>query len=98
MTAIRPPLFDSPSTRGLYDERSRVLWAVDSFISLVPGEVYDREDVPDDLFEQSFDVHNSWNTPWMEWVDPTLFARHLATTATLDIDVIARRARPHPSR
>jgi flavorubredoxin len=89
LTAVRPPLFDSPSTRGLYDNTSRVLWAVDSFIALVPGEVYERSDVPDDLFEPSFDVHNSWNTPWMEWVDPGRFAEHLATTASLDIECIA---------
>jgi flavorubredoxin len=89
LTAVRPPLFDSPSTRGLYDHTSRVLWAVDSFIALVPGEVYERDDVPDDLHEESFDAHNSWNTPWMEWVEPGRFAAHLATTAALDVEVVA---------
>ncbi|MEX1253510.1 MAG: MBL fold metallo-hydrolase, partial [Dehalococcoidia bacterium] len=31
LTAITPPLFDSPITRGLYDDRTGVYWAVDSF-------------------------------------------------------------------
>jgi flavorubredoxin len=28
---IVPPIFDGPTTRALFDERSEVLWAVDSF-------------------------------------------------------------------
>ncbi len=40
LTAIRPPMFDSPATRGLYDDSTRLLWAVDSFGTLFPGAVW----------------------------------------------------------
>jgi flavorubredoxin len=89
LTAVRPPLFDSPATRGLYDATTQLLWAVDSFMALVPDEIYDRADVPDNLYEESFAIHNSWNTPWLQWVDRRRFERHLATTATLELDLVA---------
>ena len=89
LTAVGPPLFDSPPTRGLHDSRTGVLWAVDSFASLVPGEVYEAADVPPDLYDQSFAVLNSWNTPWLEWVDPERFASHVRAAASLPVEVVA---------
>jgi flavorubredoxin len=89
LTAVRPPLFDSPSTRGLHDSRTGVLWAVDSFASLVPGAVYEAGDVPADLYDQSFAVLNSWNTPWLEWVDRERFASHVRAAASLPVEVVA---------
>jgi flavorubredoxin len=85
---VRPPMFDSPTTRGLYDPKDRLLWAVDSFGALFPGATYDVEDIPADLYDGSFAALNSWNTPWLEWVDRDRYAAHVATTATLDLDVV----------
>ena len=35
--AVRPPLYDSPTTRGLFDETTGVYWAVDSFACPMAG-------------------------------------------------------------
>ena len=40
-TCVRPPTFDSPTTRALHDSATNVLWAADSFGALFPGDVYD---------------------------------------------------------
>jgi flavorubredoxin len=89
LTAVRPPMFDSPATRGFFDSSSRVLWAADSFGALVPGDVHEAADVPSDLWEQSFASLNSWNTPWLEWVDADRFAAHVAVTQALAPSAIA---------
>ena len=89
LTLVRPPLFDSPATRGLFDGATGVLWAVDSFGALVPGEVYEADDVPTDLYDESFALLNSWNTPWLESVDRARFAAHVAETASLPLQVVA---------
>lgn len=34
---VLPPIFDGPATRGLLDERTGVLWAVDSFGAARPA-------------------------------------------------------------
>lgn len=85
---VRPPLFDSPATRGLYDPTTRVLWAVDTFGALVQGAVLEADDADPRLYEQSFEAMNQWNTPWLEWVDPQRFAHHLDQTATLALDAV----------
>ena len=63
LTVVRPPLFDSPSSRGFVDSATGVFWAVDSFGALFPGETYEAADVPDELYTESFRALNSWNTP-----------------------------------
>jgi flavorubredoxin len=89
LTAVRPPMFDSPATRGLFDSTTGLLWAADSFGTLMPGEVYEAADIPVELYEASFAALNSWNTPWLEWVDPARFAALVDSTAALPIDVVA---------
>jgi flavorubredoxin len=82
-------MFDSPATRGFYDSSSRVLWAADSFGAMVQGDVHEADDVPSDLWGASFAMMNSWNTPWMEWLDRDRFAAHVQTTASLPCAAIA---------
>ena len=89
LTAVRPPMFDSPATRGLYDSSTGLLWAVDSFGSFFPGEVYEAADVPAEIYDGSFGVLNAWNTPWLEWIDAERFAAHVRATASLPLDVVA---------
>jgi flavorubredoxin len=50
---FRPPIFDGPTTRGLYDEKTGVMWAVDSFAALTTGEVYEAPDLPSELYDES---------------------------------------------
>ena len=86
---VRPPTFDSPATRGVYDTSTRLLWGADAFGALTQGEVYDAVDVPADLYDQSFAALNTWNTPWLEWTDRDRFASHVQASAALDLDVVA---------
>ncbi len=92
--AVRPPMFDSPATRGLFDPSTGLLWAADSFGTFFPGEVYDADDIPADLYDATFDLLNGWNTPWLEWVDPDRYRcprhRHRRPAAG------RRRQRPRP--
>ncbi|MCU1377104.1 MAG: putative flavodoxin [Acidimicrobiales bacterium] len=89
LTAVRPPVFDSPATRGLHDSATGLLWAADAFGALVQGEIYDADDVDPALYDQSFAMFNSWNTPWLEWVDVDRFAAHVQTTLDLPLELVA---------
>jgi flavorubredoxin len=86
---VRPPLFDSPATRGLFDPTTRTLWAVDTFGALVQGAVFEADDADPELYAESFRVFNQWNTPWLAWLDRGRFEQHLATSASLDAAVVA---------
>lgn len=74
---FRPPIFDGPTTRGLYDERTGVMWAVDSFAALTVGAVDEASDIPRDLYDGSFELFNSLVSPWHAWLDPIVYGRHV---------------------
>jgi flavorubredoxin len=86
---VRPPMFDSPTTRALYDHSTGMLWVADSFGSLFPSAVYDANDVPDDLYDFSFTMLNTWNTPWLEWVDVERYTAHVRQSWSLAPSVVA---------
>jgi flavorubredoxin len=86
---VLPPIFDGPTTRALLDERSRILWAVDSFAAFSPGPVYERADTPDELFIESFSLLNSLVSPWHQWLDPIPYGRHVGALEALAPTAIA---------
>jgi flavorubredoxin len=86
---VVPPIFDGPTTRALYDERTGVLWAVDSFAALTTGAVHEVAEVPRDLYEDSFQLFNSLISPWHQWLDPVAYNRHVDTVEALRPEVVA---------
>jgi flavorubredoxin len=86
---VIPPIFDGPTTRALYDESTGVLWAVDSFAALTTGAVHQPEEVPKDLYDESFRLFNSLISPWHQWLDPVAYNRHVDTVEGLRPEVVA---------
>ncbi len=75
LAAIRPPVYDSPATRGLLDTKTGVYWAADAFAAPVPGGpgVTPIDDVADADPNAWFDgmvmfgLHGL--SPWLRLVD-----------------------------
>jgi hypothetical protein len=89
LVAVRPPVYDSPTTRGLFDTRSGVYWASDAFCAAVPHPVDDVNELDRDFFVQSFlDLHGTLS-PWTEWLDPTRYQAHLDRIAALGARSVA---------
>jgi flavorubredoxin len=86
---VVPPIFDGPTTRGLYDEKTAVLWAVDSFCALTPGAVHEAADIPGDLFDETFTLLNSLTSPWHQWLDPVRYRRHVDSVEGLGLAAVA---------
>ena len=84
-----PPIFDGPATRGLYDDKTGVLWAVDTFAALTTGAVHRPEDLPKDLYEDSFMLFNSMVSPWHQFLDPVRYNRHVDTVEALRPTAVA---------
>ena len=81
---VVPPIFDGPTTRALFDERSRVLWSVDSFAALTPGALHEHGDMPPDLYDETFRAINSFVSPWHQWLDPVKYGRHVDELARMN--------------
>lgn len=90
MSVLRPPLYDSPTSRGLFDAETGVLWAADAFATPVPGgpgatalpeyvSELDREFWSHGL---TMFAHHAL-APWLRLVDRDLFAAEVQRTADL---------------
>jgi flavorubredoxin len=86
---FKPPIFDGPTTRGLYDERTGVMWAVDSFAALTTGAVYDVADLPGEMYDETFRLFNSMVSPWHQWLSADIYGRHVDSVEAIGATTIA---------
>ena len=88
---FRPPIFDGPTTRGLYDASTATMWIVDSFASMVTGPegLHDAADVPVDLYDETFRAFNSLISPWHQWLDPVAYRRHVDEVEAMGVLTVA---------
>ncbi len=89
LSAITPPLFDSPITRGLYDDRTGVYWGVDSWATPLPGPMDDISQLDATAWKDGVEMFNRLNSPWFKLLDQDKFERHVDTVQRLDIEVLA---------
>jgi flavorubredoxin len=89
LTAVLPPLFDSPVTRGLYDDRTGVYWAADSWAVPLPGPMDDVSELDPAAWQAGVEMFNTWNCPWCKMVDQAKYDQHVDRVQNLDIEVIA---------
>ena len=83
LVAVTPPIFDSPTTRGLFDASTGVYWAVDSFGCPVSHEVRNINELDTDYWREGFLVFQRMVSPWHQWLDQTKFATHVGAVRRL---------------
>jgi flavorubredoxin len=86
--AVRPPVFDSPTTRGLFDPLSGVYWAADAFASMVTPGVSSADDLDPAFWEATFMEMNRQIAPWHHLVDDDKFAHLLQRLAAMPATTI----------
>src|SRR3990172_8385177 len=74
-TPLTPPLFYSPVTRGLYDDRTGVYLAVDSFATPLPGPMNDITQLDAAAWQGGVEMFNRLNSPWFKLLDPDKYER-----------------------
>ena len=83
LVAVRPPLFDSPATNAIYDPKSGVLFAADSFGAYVPAPAEEVGDIPAQDYAQGFYTLNRTFFPWFELIDPAKFEKFVGAIRVL---------------
>ena len=89
LTTITPPLFDSPVTRGLYDDRTELYWAVDSFATPLPGPMNDMSQIDSGAWKFGLEFFNRLNSPWFKMLDAGKYEQHVDRLQSLDLQVVA---------
>ncbi|MEO8696318.1 MAG: MBL fold metallo-hydrolase [Acidimicrobiales bacterium] len=81
--AVRPPIFDSPTTRGLFDPTTGVYWASDSFATPMLAPITDVRDLDHDFWIDGMKMFNQYVSPWLELVDDARFQATVQRVADL---------------
>jgi flavorubredoxin len=88
--AIRPPLYDSPTTRGLFDPVTGVYWASDTFATPLPDPSHGIADLDPEFWQQGMTLFAYGALcPWLSLVDDAKFGRVVDSIQALDIKTIA---------
>lgn len=87
--AVRPPVYDSPTTRGLFDPTTGVYWGSDSFATpmLQPTTTIDALDRG--FWHEGFAMFAHYVSPWAAMADDAKFAQTIRRVEELDITTIA---------
>jgi flavorubredoxin len=77
LTAVRPPIFDNPTTISLYDKKSEALFSADFFGAIIPSPANDVADLAESDLDQGMIGWGSADSPWIHMVEPGRFAKAL---------------------
>jgi len=75
VTAIRPPLYDSSATHGLWDPKSDVYFSADCFGVVTSDTVQFSDELDDSDFEDGYFWMNRANHIWFQHVKPEAIAQ-----------------------
>ena len=88
--AVRPPVFDSPTTRGLFDPTTGVYWAVDTFATPLPDPGMAIADLDQEFWQFGLTLFAFGAvSPWLAMLDHDKYGRFVDTVQGLDITTIA---------
>jgi len=86
---VRPPVYDSGTTRGLFDPTTRVYWGSDSFASPMPVPVRHVGEIDRDAWVPGIHTFAQYISPWLAVVDDVKFQRTVDRIAALRPQVLA---------
>ena len=73
LLAIRPPVFDSPTTRGLFDPTTGVYWASDCFATPMLTAARNVAEIDAEFWAEGMTMFNRYVSPWLELIDDAKF-------------------------
>ena len=86
---VRPPVYDSPTTRGLFDPSTGVYWASDAFATPMPTPVRDVADIDLDVWTEGMATFNQYISPWLLLADERRYLQTVERVASLGPTAIA---------
>jgi flavorubredoxin len=89
LVAVQPPIFDNPTSRALFDERTGLLWGVDTFATNLPFHCESSDDLSAQQFSEGQAFGGCLVGAWHQWLDETKFHRAVSRVQALPINVIA---------
>jgi flavorubredoxin len=86
---VRPPVYDSGTTRGLYDPSTGVYWGSDSFAAPMATPVVHVSELDPDEWRAGIHLFARYISPWLEVVDDHRFQATVDRIEALRPNVLA---------
>lgn len=86
---VRPPVFDSGTTRGLFDPTTGVYWGSDAFASPMLTPVRHAAEIDLGFWLDGIHTFSRYISPWLEIVDPAKYQRTVDRIESLQPTVLA---------
>ena len=77
LTAVRPPMFDNPTTIGVYDKKSEAFFSADFFGAIIPSPAKNADDVAGGDLAKGMTSWASADSPWVHMVEQSEFMKSL---------------------
>ena len=77
LTAVKPPVFDNPSTTGFYDQKSKIFFSSDCFGALLQEVPQNAADLSEGDLRDGQVTWATLDSPWLHKVDGAAFAKEL---------------------
>lgn len=89
LRALRPPIFDSPTTRGLFDPTTGMFWSSDSFATPMLTPARDVDELEEGFWTDGMLMFDQYVSPWVTMVDDARFQATVDRVAALEPSVMA---------
>lgn len=90
LVAMRPPVYDSPTTRGLYDPTSGLYWSSDSWATPLPDPGAGIADLDPEFWDFGMTLFAYGAiSPWLSLVDPVKYGEYVDRIEKLGMTTIA---------
>jgi flavorubredoxin len=90
LVAMRPPVYDSPTTRGLFDPTTGVYWSADAFATPLPDPGMGIADLETEFWEFGVTLFTYGAlSPWLSLVDSKKYGKTVDRVQDLGITTIA---------
>jgi flavorubredoxin len=83
LVAVRPPIFDSPTTRGVFDPSTGFFWGADSFATPMLAPARDVAELDGELWRAGMQMFDQYVSPWVTMVDDARFQATVDRVAAL---------------
>jgi flavorubredoxin len=89
LVAVRPPIFDSPTTRGVFDPSTGMFWSSDSFATPLLAPERDVAELDLDFWIDGMHMFGQYVSPWVTMVEHDRFQATVDRVASLRPTVMA---------
>jgi glyoxylase-like metal-dependent hydrolase (beta-lactamase superfamily II) len=77
LMAVRPPIFDNPTTIAIYDRKLDALFSADFFGAIIPSPEKNADDLTETDLSQGMIVWATADSPWVHMADAVKFGKAL---------------------